>query len=87
MTTTKTAIQTLDLKFNARVYVGRSKTTGIEAVEGVTITKIENGALVEYVVEGPADKVNGRGRYVIPAGNVAGCVEVKVAPKVVGKGG
>lgn len=83
--TTRIAIQTLDMKFPARVFVGRSKTTGIEAVEGVKITKIENGALVEYVVEGPREKVN-QGRYVIPAGNVAGSVEANV-PKLSGKGG
>lgn len=84
--TTRIQIQTLDLKFQSRVFVGRAKTTGIEAIEGVTITKVENGPIVEYIVEGPREKVN-QGRYVIPAGNVAGCVEVKAAPKLVGKGG
>jgi hypothetical protein len=87
MSTTRTAIQTLDMKFPSRVFVGRSKTTGIEAVDGVKITKVENGALTEYVVEGPREKVNGGGRYIVPAGNVAGYVEVPALPKLTGKGG
>jgi hypothetical protein len=85
--TTRTAIQTLDMKFPSRVFVGRSKTTGIEAVDGVKITKVENGSLTEFLVEGPRDKVNGKGRYTVPAGNVAGYVEVPALPKLTGKGG
>lgn len=85
--TTRIAIQTLDMKYPSRVFVGRSKTTGIEAVEGVKITLIENGAVAEFLVEGPADKVNGRGKYTIPAGNVAGYVVVAGSPKLTGKGG
>lgn len=84
-TTTRTAIQTLDLKFQTRVFVGRAKTSGIEAVEGVKITKHDSAGVTEFVVEGPKDKVS-RGRYTIPAGNVAGYVPCDV-PKLVGKGG
>lgn len=81
--TTRTAVRSLDLKTSARVFLGRGKTSGVEAVGGVTITRLENGPLVEYEVTGP--NVNG-GTYHVDGGNVAGWVAAD-KPALVGKGG
>lgn len=80
---TRTSYQSIDLKSAARVFLGRGKTTSVEAVNGTTITRIQDGALDYFTVAGPT-VLEG---IEIPVHNIASCARAKGDVGVVAKGG
>lgn len=81
--TMRIAYKSVGLKAATRVFSGRGKVTDIDAVVGVRISRIVDGPLDYYLVEGP-NVVSGS--VEIPTSNVAGAVRAPL-PTVAGKGG
>lgn len=75
------AYKSIDLCFPMRVYLGRPKTTSVEAVNGVKISRIVDGNLDFFLVRGP----NITPGLEIESHNVAG--GVRIEPAVAAKGG
>lgn len=83
MTMTRTSYQSIDLKSAARVFLGRGKASSVEAVNGTTITRVQDGALDVFCIAGPT-VLEG---IEIPVHNIASCVRVRGDVAVVAKGG